>query len=308
MELVPYTPDLAPDLSAFYNDLVRDVPHCHPTKPEHWTTLLQPVLDPRQSSPYRFHRRLENQQVVIALENDTVLGFVHCALRLPKRKSTTHTARGIIPFLAYARGQRAIGQALLEKAEALLRAHGITRVHAFPDTNRYPFYHLDNATLSDRLEHIQALLVFNGYSRTEGEIFLDWPDFKPVLPPLLDTYGTIAVTLTQKGKSPLPNIKVEAMRSDQSLGECDGHAFGHFDSLNPDPNWLFIGWLGVKDAFQDQKLGLYLLQRTLAEMHDVGYRHATISTSSDNHRALLFYSNHGFRMVDWTYEYVRELS
>ena len=39
-----------------------------------------------------------------------------------------------------------------------------------------------------------------------------------------------------------------------------------------------------------------------------GYRHGAISTAFDNDRAFLFYTNHGFRVVDWTYEFARELS
>jgi ribosomal protein S18 acetylase RimI-like enzyme len=55
-------------------------------------------------------------------------------------------------------------------------------------------------------------------------------------------------------------------------------------------------------------LGRHLLQRSLQEMHRIGYRNASISTDWENHRALLFYSNHGFNVVDWTYCYGRDLS
>ena len=44
----------------------------------------------------------------------------------------------------------------------------------------------------------------------------------------------------------------------------------------------------------------------LAREH--GYRHGAISTAFDNDRAFLFYTNYGFRVVDWTYEFARELS
>lgn len=69
----------------------------------------------------------------------------------------------------------------------------------------------------------------------------------------------------------------------------------------------------VEDEFQGQGLGRYLLQYALQEMKKIGYRHAAISTAWDNHRAFLFraflfYSNCGYRTVDWTYEFVKNLS
>jgi ribosomal protein S18 acetylase RimI-like enzyme len=39
-----------------------------------------------------------------------------------------------------------------------------------------------------------------------------------------------------------------------------------------------------------------------------GYRHGAISTAHDNDRAFLFYSNHGFCVADWTYEFSKKLA
>ena len=66
-------------------------------------------------------------------------------------------------------------------------------------------------------------------------------------------------------------------------------------------------WLGVNDEFQGRGLGRYLLQYALHEMHKIGYRHAVISTDWENYRAFLFYSNCGYRVVDWTYELEKDL-
>lgn len=67
------------------------------------------------------------------------------------------------------------------------------------------------------------------------------------------------------------------------------------------------GQAALEKAFQGQGLGRYLLNYTLQEMHNVGYRHAAISTNWENYRALLFYSNCGYKVVDWTYEYEKNL-
>ena len=46
----------------------------------------------------------------------------------------------------------------------------------------------------------------------------------------------------------------------------------------------------------------------LTEARQVGYRHAAISTATDNHRALLFYANYGYQAVDWTRQFKRSLA
>ena len=57
-----------------------------------------------------------------------------------------------------------------------------------------------------------------------------------------------------------------------------------------------------------EKSELIAANMTLEEMRQAHYRHAAISASHDNPRAFLFYSNHGFRAFDTTYEFVRELT
>ncbi len=66
-------------------------------------------------------------------------------------------------------------------------------------------------------------------------------------------------------------------------------------------DWSFCNWLWIEEQLQGRGLGRFLLRRARLELHRVGYRHAGISTAWDNHRALLFYSNDGYRFVDWTY-------
>ena len=53
------------------------------------------------------------------------------------------------------------------------------------------------------------------------------------------------------------------------------------------------------------ELGIAVIGRGPAAANGL---HAAISASHDNPRAFLFYSNHGFRAFDTTYEFVRELT
>jgi hypothetical protein len=45
----------------------------------------------------------------------------------------------------------------------------------------------------------------------------------------------------------------------------------------------------------------------LWDMKGIGYKHALISANTLNPRAQLFYSNLGFRVVDRSYEFVKDL-
>ena len=304
IELTTYTPDLAQDLADFYNGQILGVPHCHATDKNNWKDLLLPLVEPTKTSPLRFHRRLKAQQFLIAREAGRIVGFVHSVIKRARKK--TGADRGTIAFLAYERGQRLAGQTLLTAAEDFFHSHDIQTVYAFPGSQRYPFYHLDSAALSERLDHVQALLAYNGYRLNNGVIFLERPDLRPSPPPMSPAYGDIQLDWSEH-KGDLPNLRLEAVKDGTSLGICDCISFVYFGSLSPVREWFIVKWLGVEKEMLGQRLGLYLLERSLAEMQEVGYRHAAIGTGYDNHLAYLFYTNHGFRAVDWTYEFIRDI-
>ena len=95
---------------------------------------------------------------------------------------------------------------------------------------------------------------------------------------------------------------MRAYLDDEEIGECESVSGGEFSSHPDAQDWLHTTGLDIEEPYQGQGIGRYLLQYSLQEMHQVGYRHATISTDWENYRAFLFYSNCGYRVVDWTYE------
>lgn len=213
---------------------------------------------------------------------------------------------GIIRFLGYERGARHAGQAVLEKAEDYLKAFNVTRIFAFRSERRYRFYHFEYAFLSDALDQVQALLGFNGYCRCNGWVFLDWEnyDVTPISAP-------IPVTLSVAWKDERgqrPNCVVEAHQDNEEVGSCISVSGGEYSDHPDAQNWFHTVYLEIEDEFQGQGLGRYLLQYALQEMKKIGYQHAAISTRWDDYRALLFYSNCGYRTVDRTYTYEKVLS
>ena len=248
--------------------------------------------------------RLHSETAFVAWQGALPLGFIHIGINLPKKDGVS--PRGIIRFAWYQRGHRAAGQALLAAAEDFFLQRGIVTVIAFHQHYVYSFYHLNSVYLSDRLEHIHALMGINGYKRVAGEVYLNWRNFTPLEPPAADV--TAKFTLNWRdGAGRRPNLLVEAHQGQELVGECVCESLGRPSYPDEADDWLFTDWIGVSESMRGQGLGRHLLRRALLEMHAIGYRHAAISTAWDNHRALLFYSNFGYRAVDWTYGLGRDL-
>ena len=195
--------------------------------------------------------------------------------------------------------RRRAGQAVLEKAEAYLKACNLVEFYAFPYGRQYRFHYFGVAHLSNALDQVQALLGFNGYHRCGGEVFLDWENYSVTPMP-----SSMPVTFSiewEQGRGQLPNCTVSAYLDGKEIGDCESISGGQYSSHPDAQDWFYTVALAVEDPFQGQGIGHYLLQYTLQEMHKIGYRHATISSRWDNYRAFLFYSNCGYRVVDWTY-------
>jgi ribosomal protein S18 acetylase RimI-like enzyme len=289
--LRPFEPRQAPALAEAYNHAVRDLPHCYPVRASDVQAMIEAEA---------------NGQGL----RQALVGWVHAGLGVEGRRDGAHV--GVIRFLWYARGRRQAGQALLEAAEAHLRAQAMARIVAYPQRYRYPFYHLHNAYLSDRLEHVLGLFGWNAYRPEGGEVFFDWRDLArhiaPQEPARPDLPVRIRVT-ELPGRGLRPGVLVSAQLGDDPAGECvcvSAAECAPAEHVSEASEWGFVDGLGVPEHLQARGLGRYLLGRALWELGRLGYRHASISTAWDNYRALLFYSNFGFRAVDWTYGLARE--
>ena len=301
MEIIQYTPDMQASVTQFYNRLTADVPHCYPVDEEEFSIAIRGVTTGRADKK---EGGLDSETAFVAMVNGAVQAYIHVGIG--QVGDNREVDIGVIRFLGYERGARHVGQAVLEKAETYLKTYNISRIYAFSQDCRYRFYHFSHAYLSDALDQVQALLGFNGYRRCAGEVFLDWENYAVTPMP-----SSLPVTLSvdwEQGRGEHPNCTVKAHRDGEQVGICESVCGGEFSSHTDAQDWLHTVWLGIEGEFQGQGLGHYLLQYELQEMHKVGYRHAAISTNWENYRAFLFYSNCGYRVVDWTYEYEKVLS
>lgn len=294
MEIVQYTPKLQSAVTEFYNRLTANVPHCYPVKEEEFALAMRGINGKADKN----EGGLGFETAFVAIESRAVQAFIHVGIG--QVDENRRTPVGVIRFLGYERGARRAGQAALEKAEAYLEVCNVSHIDAFSADHRYRFYHFQNAGLSDGLDHVQALLGLNGYQYCSGEVFLDWENYSVTPVP-----SSVPVTFSvewEQGRGQCPNCTVHAYLDNEKIGGCESVSGGEFSSHPDAQDWLHTIGLNIKDPYQGQGIGHYLLQYSLQEMHKAGYRHATISTNWENYRAFLFYSNCGYRAVDWTYE------
>ena len=297
MKLLPYDSSMLPELTAAYNAAVACIPHCYPVDEQELAAGLTTATgEPRHSD-----------HVFVATDHKTTVGFVHVAIAQPEPPEGPDY--GMIRFLYYTPGHRSAGEALLSAAEDYLRDRGVTRIGAFHQDHVYPFYHLPHAYLSDRVGHVHGLLGMRGYQRACGEVFMDWPDYTPVESAIPDVGVEVSVMLRwEQGKGKRPDLTVVAnCDQEEGIGICANCSSGRPGRPSEAEDWFHTHWLSVSEPFRGKGLGRYMLQRALKEMHGTGYRHAAISTAWENHRAMLFYTNCCYRVVDWTYGLARDL-
>jgi GNAT superfamily N-acetyltransferase len=295
MEIVAFEPQMAEEVARCYNELIEPVPDCYAVKPERFASLK--AIE---------HWRLREEEIAVAREGTEVVGFVDVARATPgKSWDEPPGAPGVIRCLAYRVGERAVGQALLEWAEARLRERRWHDVVAWHAGLRYPFYHFGWAHLSERIGHVRGLFGVNGYRESESELFLTWRDYEVADSgrPDLDFDLEIDWREGSLGR----RLVVSAMHGEERLGRC-AMDWGQHSPSPESELWCYCDGLGVDDRFQGKRLGMYLLTAALIEMKKVGCRHAAIGTNGPNYRAQLMYTNMGYRVTDFTVAFAKGLA
>ena len=303
---------MAEELTALYNTQTAHIPLCQPVRAEDLNEALIPELSAEAKSVGGEQiEKLQGKTTYVAVDGERLRGFVLVGTA-PEAKAPdpetpdadVYDLENYISFLLYERGHRKAGQMLLDAAHNYFPDSDNEPIVAFNQEFRLPWYHVIHGFCTDRLDHVQALFEKNGYGRRGGEVFLLWEDMVPPVPRAIDLPVQVKVDW-RNGLRKMPGLDVCAMLEGKEIGRCTHCSLGNY-SRNPDmQNTAFCTWLGVDDEYQGGGLGVHLLHRSLHELKNRGYDHAAISTALHNHRAYLFYSNHGYRTVDWSYGFVR---
>ncbi len=285
---------MAADAAACYNRIVAGLHHCYPTDAERIGSILageHPGEDLRDETAW------------VATDGARIVGIAHAGLDDGAR----HLAgpRGAIRFIACETGFRAAGQALLDAAEGYLLAQGVPEIIAFHQDHRWPCFHLEHAYMPDRLTRIEGLLGYNGYERCAGEVYFDWPNLDPPEIPSCDIEAEFATETFDEGETNMRFV-VRAHRGDEMVGQCWQTSCGPSAPGTEAEDWALTTWLQIMEPWQGRRLGAHLLARALHGLREFGFKHAAISTSFENHRAQLFYSNFGYQPSDWTYAFLKK--
>lgn len=290
-------------LATVYNEQISDIPHCHPVSPEEFEKgfRFRKYADEPRTELYL-------EKLIVGEQNGKITGFADVALANTE-KDRQNKQEGMIRFLTYQPGYRAVGQAILDESEKYLRGLGMKRISAFRssyhDDYCYRFYHLGFGLVSDLKGHICALFRMNGYKVEGGEIFMDQPGYR-VDEPVIPDNGVEIVVEQKTERDVMPRLTVQALRDGEEFGVCESVSVSGYCQAREAQDWIFIKWLGVEDAEQRKGWGRYLLQRNLWEAQKIGYKNTAISTNMKNHRAHLFYTNYGYQMTDTAYQFVKE--
>ena len=297
MEVRELSPDLLGDLTSTWNRALAAVPHCYPVDEATFAAAVAgadqyPVAADRHPHP---RGPFTAARTCVVLEGGRIVALATSALA-PDAEGRGLV--GAIRALWYERGHREAGQLVLDTALGEFRGTGVTRIDVFHFEHRLPSYHVEHAHLTDRLDHIHALLGANGFRPVDCEAVLDWPEFPDVTPAATPGLDFRLSLLSGPGR--LPGIKLEALRGGEWKGICACASGGDSTTADAAQDWVYIAGLCVEEDLRGRGVGKALLLHALHEARRLGYRHAALCAHFDNYRALLLYGNLGFRAVDRT--------
>jgi GNAT superfamily N-acetyltransferase len=232
---------------------------------------------------------LEDEQLIVAEDGGAVGGFIHVATKLDKEKQARS---GVVRYLAYEPDRRATGQALIDAAEDYLREKGVGDIICFPKGFYYHFIDADGG-ISERFGHIPSLLARNGYEVHHRTFTMAlWPiDVAEPDPPTGD------MEIEVEGLS----VRMYASRRSRDAeprGMCLTYRFDFLQPVERARQQAFVQWLVVDEALRGDGWGRYLLQRSLWEAQERGFKECVLCTSEGNYTARLLYASLGFTAVE----------
>jgi len=124
MKLRPYHPDDLPALAQLYRDTI------HAVARKDYTQVQVDAWAPEQIDLGRWREKLSNEEVLVAEEAGSIVGFC------------SWDQTGYLDFLYLHRGhqRQGVATALYTAAEQALRAKGLTRLHTQASVTAQPFF------------------------------------------------------------------------------------------------------------------------------------------------------------------------
>lgn len=201
---------------------------------------------------------------------------------------------GVIRALCYGIGDRATAQSVLQEAESHLFSARVARIYAF--THSYDFYRFAFSALTEKAGHVCGLMGANDYDIIGGWRFMHLPDFEmsePAAP-----HRDLEIEVQEVGEqSEGPNVLVHLMQERKQIGEAKVKTTDSDHEASTIRDTFYIEFMGIEESHRGRGLGRYLLQTTLWEMNQRGYKTATLHT---NQATGLNYSTQTSVSGSWT--------
>lgn len=286
----------AHELTSFYNEYVRGIPHFYPVEPEEYQQGVRWSQQPQWLD-------MDAERLLVVRETGGVLAFAHVGTIVPR--APEQARRGLIRFLLYAPGHRTAGQAVLQAAEGHLAAAGLRYVLAFDLHHGYEFYHFGRGMLVDALTHVHGLFGASGYRLEETQVHMAIEALEPRAPERPAWAADADLEIAPSSWDP-PGLSIRLLRDGEELARANGRPAGQSHRHEAARDQYIVGGINVAEPVQGQGLGRYLLRILHTAAYEHGYRRAVIGTHTDNWRAMLLYANEGYRIVcqEATYEKV----
>lgn len=286
---------MAEDVASFLADLFRDVPHCRALSADEVEIAVS-------GNERRKNQRIQPETKLVAVSDSEIVGLALCGQG--RTGSGSPSGRGFVRFLGYKRGHRRVGETLLNAVESLASESNASALTVF--SRAFPFFRpLPQLSLSNHLAHIQGLLSARGYARSRGHVLLEWPHFSVNSVPRAGPLEFRIETLPEEGEHPA--VRVTSILNNREVGVCFIRPFRTSAGRQGEGPWLCVNDVDIVSEEQGKGYGWLTLQRGLREAAQQGYRSAIIGTNESNGPALSLYANIGFRPVDWTYDFHRDL-
>lgn len=236
--------------------------------------------------------------VIVGEKDGSVQAFAHVTagdIASAAPGNAEKLSGGFIHFLTYQPGARRIAQDVLAACEHLVRQAGHDSIMAFGGYS-YTFYHIGTPCFSDRMGHVYSLLRANDYELWgASQVFLEQaiPELDAPIPPESD----VRIALERPASGQLPGIIIRVIRNEEEVGLCAAESAGKFCRDSAAQACAVVESVGVNPDSRGRGWGRYLLQKALWELKRTGYRTAVVGMTDENVRALLLYTNMGFRVI-----------
>lgn len=283
-------------LTEIYNQHMADVPY-----------TPQVSSDELQESVNLDDPCLSDQKLFVGLEKGTIAGFAHAA----KYTGEDAQAIGLIRFLVFGRDKRSIGQTIIKEVEQYFRQLGLKTIRAFD--KRY--YCNSDPTLPDRWDHVCAMFGHCGYEVALHGLFTHLPNYKVSRPPppcsdlvySVEPYVPERKPHDPQHRTTRPGTLIHLRRDDGWVGTIKNCPLSVFVGGEKIQDVWYVHAFGVGEKERGRGYGRYLLEVSLWEMQQIGYKTATLHVIADNYRAQLLYLSLGFRTLFRGYRVAKEL-